>query len=334
MPLDLVVPDLLLAAGAPGAMRELRLPWAERWIARADPQRVDIRGLEAWLARAFAIAEPAPAAAIALAGDDAARPGSWLRADPVHLRIGQDAVALHDASVLEVTRAEATDLVAALQAHFASDGLEFLAPVPDRWYVRVPEAELPRTTPLAQAVGRNVFGLLPRGSGRINWGAAITEAQMVMSTHAVNVAREEAGRPAINSVWFWGEGSVPSQVASPYALVHAADAFARGLARLAGVRAPGAAGGFDAVDAVGPAEGVLVVEDGLTRALRGGGEAAWADAARDLDDRWFAHLGSAAERFEGIRLVLPGPRDTLVATLGPQARWRWFRSRKPLTAHA
>ena len=33
-------------------------------------------------------------------------------------------------------------------------------------------------------------------------------------------------------------------------------------------------------------------------------------------------------------MVLPGPRDTLVATLGPQARWRWFRSRKPLSAHA
>ena len=334
MPLDLIVPDLLTPADAPAGMRALRLPWAERWLARADKQRLAIRGLDTWLAHAFKLDDPAPVAAIALAADDAPRPGHWLRADPVHLRVGQDSVTLHDAAVLDVSRAEAAELVAALQALFAADGLEFAAPVADRWYVRVPEGELPRTTPLAQAVGRSVFGLLPRGPGRINWGSAITEAQMVMSNHAVNAAREESGRPAINSVWFWGEGAAPARIESPYALVHAADPFARGLATLAGVRALAEARGFDCIDAVRDNQWVLVVEDRLTRALRSGGEEAWARAARALDDEWFAHLSKAAERFDGIRIVLPGPRDTLVATLSPQAKWRLFRSRKPLATHA
>ena len=38
--------------------------------------------------------------------------------------------------------------------------------------------------------------------------------------------------------------------------------------------------------------------------------------------------------FEAVRLVLPGARDTLVATLRPGSRWRFFRSRKPLAAYA
>ena len=334
MPLDLVIPDLLVPADAPAAMRELRLPWAERWVARAAPQRVALRGLDAWLTRAFAVPEPSGIAAITLAADDQPRPGNWLRADPVHLRIGQDAVALHDAAVLDVTPAEAAALVAALQAHFESDGLEFLAPAADRWYVRVPDGEVPATTPLANALGRNVFGLLPKGSGRINWASALTEAQMVLASHAVNAAREEAGRPAINSVWFWGEGAAPAKVESAYALVYARDAVARGLGRLAGTRTLPPVESFALVDAVRTTEWVLVVEDRLTTALRAGGEAAWASAANALDDAWFADLGRAAQRFDGVRIVLPGPRDTLVATLSPRSKWRLFRARKPLVTHA
>jgi hypothetical protein len=334
MPLDLIVPDLLSPADAPEAMRALRLPWTERWVARADAQRLPHRGLESWLARAFHVDDPPPVAAVTLAADDAPRPGHWLRADPVHLRIGQDAVALHDAAMLGVTAAEAAALVGALQSLFAADGMEFVAPAPDRWYVRVPEGEVPRTTPLAAALGRNVFGMLPKGSGRIKWPAALTEAQMVMSAHEVNTLRESTGLPAINSVWFWGEGTAPARVESSYALVHADEPFARGLGRLAGVRTLPTPRGFAEIDAVRPDEWVLVVDDRLTRALRSGGEEAWLAAARELDEGWFSGADDALHRFEAVRIVLPGPRDTLVATLSPRARWRWLRTRKPMAAHA
>jgi hypothetical protein len=334
MPLDLIVPDLLPSADSPEAMRALRLPWIERWLARAEPQRLAHRGLESWLARAFSLPDPPPVAAVTLAADDRPREGAWLRADPVHLRLATDAVTLHDASALEVTREEAAALVGALQDHFAGDGLEFVAPAPDRWYVRVPTGEVPRTKPLAEAIGRNVFGLLPRGEGKIKWPAAITEAQMVLGAHPVNQAREDAGKPAINSVWFWGEGVLGSPVRSSYALVYANDAFARGLGKLAGVATHPTPRGFPGVDAVRADEWVLVVDDRLTLALRAGGEPDWSAAARALEEAWFASLGDALDRFDGMRIVLPGPRDTLVATVSPNARWRWLRKRKPLAAHA
>ena len=334
MPLDLIIPDLLLHPSAPESMLGLRLPWVERWLVRAERQRIALRGLNAWLARAFSLAEPPPVGAVTLAADDKPAPGTWLRADPVHLRIAGDAVILHDAAALEITADEAAHLLAALQSHFAVDGIEFSAPVPDRWYARVPDGEDPRTTALEEAVGRNVFGLLPKGSGRINWGSAITEAQMVLAAHPANAAREAAGKPPINSVWFWGEGAAPATVTSPYALAYAGDPFAVGLARLAGIRALPAATSLDRVDAVRPEEWVLAVDDRLTAAVRAGDEARWIDAARALDDSWFARLGEAAQRFEGMRLVLPGPRDTLVATISPGARWRWFRKRKALATHA
>ena len=334
MPLDLVVPDLLLPVEAATTVQPGRLAALESWLARGNTRRLPHRGLTAALAASFGVPDPVPVAAITLAADDAPRPGTWLRADPVHLQVGQDAVALHDASMLDVTPAEAAALAAALQAHFASDGLVFSTPAADRWYVRVPEGETPHTVPLTAALGRNVFGLLPKGSGRINWQGAITEVQMLFAQHPVNAAREAAGRPSVNSVWFWGEGTLPSSVASPYALVCAGEPFAAGLARIAGVRTVAPPADFAAIDAVREDQSVLVVLDALGGPLRRGDAEGWNRAARLLEERWFAEIDRAIRRFERVSLVLPGPRDTLVVTLTPTTRWRWFRSRKPLAAHA
>jgi hypothetical protein len=334
MPLDLLVPDLLLPADAPPAMAGLRLPWVERWMARGETQRLPLKGTEAWLARAFLLPGDAPVAPVSLAGDDAPRAGAWLRADPVHMRVGQDSVTLHDASILAVTRPEADALGAALKAHFAADGLELVTPHPERWYVRVPEGEMPVTTPLPLATGHNVFGLLPKGTGRINWGSAITEAQMVLSNHEVNSAREAANQPAINSVWFWGGGVMPERVESSYALLYASEPFARGLGKLAGVRTLDPAASFEAIDAVRANQWVLLVDDRLTHALRSGDEAGWVKAAQAIDETWFARIGRHTDRFDGLRLVLPGPRDTLVVSISSRSKWLWFRTRRPLTDHA
>jgi len=333
MPLDLLVPDLLLPPEAPAGLRELRLPALERWLARADMQRVAARGANAWLAEAFALPGIPAVAAISLAADGEPREGAWLRADPVHLRLDQDAVALHGPPILDVGRDEAAVLVAELQSMFASDGLEFVAPAPDRWYVRVPEGELPRTTALEDALGRNVFGLLPRGSGRINWPSAITETQMVFSGHPVNSARESEGRLAINSVWFWGEGTLPAKVGSPYALIYANDPFALGLGKLSATRSIALPAALKGVDAVRETESVLVVLDNLATPLQRGDEAQWKRAAQALEESWFMALGEAIERFEKVRIIFPGASHTRVATLTAGSRWRFFKTRKPLAAH-
>ena len=345
MPLDLLVPDLLLPTDAPPGLRALRLRALEKWLARADTTRVPGSRCVDWLAARYAIGSPVPVAAIALAGEGGTASGAWMRADPVHLRIDHDYVKLHDASSLGVTREEATALVAALQAHFAGDGLEFRALAADRWYVRAPEGTLPKTTPLEEANGRDVFGLLPEetsprrspgpnASRAINWRSTLTEAQMMMSTHEVNERREALGKPAINSVWFWGEGSLPPNVSRPYALVYANDAFARGLGAVSGAEVRPPPKGIAEVDLVRPDDSALVALDALTAPLHRGDEAAWTAAAQGLDAGWFAGIGDAIARFGEVRLVLPAERDTRVARLDSNARWRWFRSRKPLAAHA
>ncbi|HET7728425.1 MAG TPA: hypothetical protein VFK48_00205 [Usitatibacter sp.] len=334
MPLDFVVPGLLLPPGAPEGLRASRQPVVERWLARADVTRLPHRGLHAALASSFDLPSPPPVAAITLAADNAVHPGTWLRADPVHLRLGQATGTMHDTAALEVTASEANALVAALQAHFAEDGLEFVAPVPSRWYVRVPEGEAPATVPLDEALDGDPFSLLPRGTGRINWPGVVTEAQMVLSAHAVNREREARRLPAINSVWLWGEGSAP-QVRSPYALVYSDDPFARGLGRIAGVRSMELPPGFAGVDAVPDAESVLVVVASLEEALRRGDAEAWGRELERIAQAWFAASDAALHTFGRVNLVMPGAGGTVVASRTPGFRWkRLFRSARPLSAYA
>jgi hypothetical protein len=305
MPLDLLVPDLL-----PAPPESPRLPSLEKWLARADIERE----APGWLARAFGL-EELPVAAMERGPGDAG--SAWMRADPVHLRVQGDELHLYDSSVLEVKPAEARSLVEALQSHFAADGLEFSAPSPDRWYVRIAEGEAPRTTPIADAKGRNVFGLLPADA---KWRSAMTEAQMILAQHEVNTRRESEGRLPINSTWFWGAGTLPAPGARPYAIVYADDALVQGLGSWSGARVASIPGSLADVELERAGDAILVE-------LRFG-------AHSDADDRWFSSLGAAIDRFDRVRLVMPSGAATLVATLTASARWRWLRTAKPLATYA
>jgi hypothetical protein len=332
MPLDIVIPHLLLPPDAPEKLRALRLPGAERWLARADFSTANATGGDAWIAAEHGISNPVPHAAISLAGEGIDTEGEWIRADPVHLRVDHDDVVLHDGSVLELNTDETASLVAALQAHFAADGFEFQAVSPQRWYVRVPAGESPTTVPLERAIGRNVFGMLPRGTGRINWPSALTEAQMTLSSHDVNT-RRSATKLAVNSLWFWGEGPRPAGLSKRYDVVYADDAFSLGIARLSGAEARVLPAGIDGV--TGHASGpMLVVITALARALRHGGEGEWISAATALDRQWFGAMAKAIARFGTVRVILPTEKNTRIATLTGASRWRIFRSRKPIGQHA
>lgn len=331
MPLTLLVPDLLVPAPAPEAAGP-RLPALETWLARAERRREPGTGSR-WLAAQWGLGEEAPVAALTLAADGGPREGEWLRADPVHQRVAGHGLVLHDAGAIAPTREESDCAIAELNRFFAADGLEFVAPVPERWYVRVPPGELPRTVPLDDVVGRNPFGMLPEGAGRLRWPSLFSEAQMLLAGLAFNRAREAQGRPALNAVWFWGGGTHPAALPRPFASVAADATLPRALALASGCAVQSLPAGLAQLPSSGSA-GTLAVVDALTRPMRQGDRDAWLAAARALDRDWFVPLGRALGAFGHIRIVLPGERDTAVFELAGRARWRFFRRPRPIHTHA
>ena len=79
----------------------------------------------------------------------------------------------------------------------------------DQWFVSSKNKITIETTPLVDAVGRNVNFILPTGKDSSQWKQVLTEAQMLMHTHEINVQREDAGQQIINSLWFYGSGKLP-----------------------------------------------------------------------------------------------------------------------------
>jgi hypothetical protein len=317
---SLFIPDFFSAENVSAAQRSAAV---ETLIARGRRKRKPPIAPEHWLFERFGAAKQLdwPVAPYTLLADGGA-PGEnfWMRADPVHLSVGNDSLRLGGAAP-GVTRSEADALLGTLNRHFG-ETLVFHAPRPERWYVRLPEAASIVSTPPSAALGHPIAEKLPAGAGAMRLHSLMNEAQMLLHEHPVNADREARGAQAINSVWFWGGGTLAAPKARPFSLVFADDPLARGLALAAGApgrQLPRSAGTM--LSAL-PDEGVaLVVLDSPERAA--------------LERDWFEPLLAAlqAGRIGMLTLDLLGADSLLeVETVRSDLRHFW-RMRKPLESY-
>ncbi len=291
---------------------------------------------DAWLCQTFGIAKQDdwPVAPLLLRADGI-NPENyfWLRADPVHLRPDRNRLVLA-ATIDDLNTEESAVLVTALNRHFASDGVVFGIAPAGQWYLRTERVPNIETTPLARVVGHDIDRHLPQGEDALDWHRIINEAQMTLNEHPVNAAREARGLPAVNSVWPWGGGVMPSQVATPYAIVWSNDPLARALAANIHRPLPPNAGAWLAECSGGETQ--LLVFSALENAAQSGDLNAWQAALMQLDRDWIAPLLVALHKpdIAGIKLVMPGTGQSIETELMPSHRWRWWRRRHPLTGYA
>src|SRR5450759_922275 len=216
----LVIPDLFLPKDfAAEVSAGLSVPALQKLLGRGASTKPLVLSAVEGAARTYGLGFPledllcelfdipfqgeAPIAPISAAFDGLAA-GCWLRADPVNLNLQRDQLLL---AGVQVGSEEAAALCASLNAHFAGQGMEFFAPHPQRWYVRLNALPLMRTTPLSQVIGGDVRGALPSGAEAARWHQLFNEIQMLLYAHPLNEAREARGESTINSVWPWGGGS-------------------------------------------------------------------------------------------------------------------------------
>jgi len=223
---ELVVPNLF-SAGATG-----RYPGLELLLARGrrDVQGPNPKLLERWLHDAFSLEEngiPAGALSVIAANRD---PGSdsWLRADPVHLRLMRDHLVVVPAEALAITHAEADAFCTSLNGHFTGV-MQVNALDPGRWTARVFNRDLELDdVPALQVAGRQIA--FARGHA-----PELTQIQMVLHAHPANAVREARGEPTINSLWLWGAGRA-GKATSRWSSVLAEEPLVMGLALLARTR--------------------------------------------------------------------------------------------------
>jgi hypothetical protein len=152
----------------------------------------------------------------------------------VHLRADRDRVLLLATEQLQVTELEAKTLTSMLEDNYRDEHWVVRVMTPHCWCISLAQPAEVEFVPLAAAVGGDVYSLLPSGEQARLWRQRLNEIQMLLHDTQVNRVRTARGDLEINSVWFWGEGSLHSlsqcaKQALPF-LVVSDDAFVRGLA--------------------------------------------------------------------------------------------------------
>ena len=239
--LTLIAPEIAPAwrqAIADGAARWPRLErLGGRGSIRAlSPPRAGLRMWQVALLDALGVHDYAayPSAAVTRTGD-AAQPARdfWLHLQPMHFIAGLDrltAVMLHGAS--SVARAEIAELEPTIGAHLRTAGMQLVTTSRGDWLVHSERVLDLQTAPPEAAVASPLEQAMPQGRDGPALRRLMTELQMLLHEHPVNVERQRRGIPEINAVWLHGSGEI--RELPRYALPQAFgdDLYLRGIYRL------------------------------------------------------------------------------------------------------
>ncbi|WP_147652710.1 phosphoglycerate mutase [Vulcaniibacterium gelatinicum] len=300
-------------ARLPGALPDA----VARALGRADALPAGEGGERAQLLRHFELLPRGwPVAALTRQRDAGDAPAhGWLRADPVYARPDINGVRLlAHGETMRLAREDAEAFLPALRPLFGDAGFPIDAPAPTRWYLRLPrEARLPAFAEPSEALGADLFEHLPEGPEGRRWRVLLSEAQVILHNHPHNAARVAAGKPPVNSLWFWGGGVLPDHVRTVHAAVHGGEVLLAALAQAAGRDAAPLPACF------APREGALLYD------LR---------AARDpaaLAEAWLVPAVEALRRGTLDALELDF-EDGARFRFAPRQRWRFWRRPRPAFA--
>ena len=249
-----------------------------------------------------------PAAPVAYLGARGEDPATWcMMADPVHLHARRHELIMVRAPDLTIAVDEAAELAALLEREYADLGWRLSVMEPDSWVLfpgAVPDL---LTSPPARIGAHNVDPYLPDGPDALEWRRRLNEIQMLFHDASVNNRRESAARLPINSVWFWGGGTLPAPVARTWDQVYAADDLTRGLAALTGT----------------PISRRPPADTEIRDLLQTGDRKVLISLPDDADSGWMQVLLSLLEDGGGrVRLIRPDG-----AAMVPQApRRRWWQA--------
>ncbi|MRR51635.1 MAG: hypothetical protein EG825_12095, partial [Rhodocyclaceae bacterium] len=211
MRLTLVLPGLLWPRQALiDSSFDLDLPALAQLLGRGQRTFGAGVGLESWLAQTLGFTGwPAAAWRAGAAGIESQHA---LCLDAAHLSLGQNAMSLAPVHLdAEESRALAIDL-----APLFADLGDWHDIAPGQWLLTLAAPPAFTTTPLPQALGRDIKSLLPRGEAVRPWQKRLMEAEMTLHGHSVNRARQADGRPEVNTLWFWGEGALEAPLHGPF----------------------------------------------------------------------------------------------------------------------
>ena len=285
-----------------GAGSRLRARLLERLLARADTPTV----VTDWRADAFRLIAPQSAsmpgvgAAALCAEQGSVDAASVFIATPVHYIAEMSNVRLAADGILSLSRPDADALAADFNRVWHDAGIRLVSGRSQTPLFCLTDRALDAATRDPEDVlDRHIENYLPSGADAPRLRQLMSEIEMWLFEHAVNLTRSAGAAPAVNGLWLWGGGSALASLPPVEGWTAGNDPFFNAFA------------GSRAV----PASGVIVIDAEP-------GSDAWRDAERWLE-RSVEDLHSG--RISRLDLSAAG------RCFSVKGRWNWrpWRGRRP-----
>ena len=182
------------------------------WLARSDLSRGRARReLLSQIVGELGLPYPAEGlAALRMWGQTGDRPNVWIAAaDPVYLEPRLDHLCLHALRQHGVSAAYLSPLIDHLQQALA-DGADYgFVHLGSCGYLRTDSPIATAKVPARVLDQESPGEYLPKGDGADAHRKLISEIEMALHDHDINLLRARRGLPPINSLWIWGGGVAP-----------------------------------------------------------------------------------------------------------------------------
>jgi hypothetical protein len=230
----------------------------------------------------------------------------------VHLLAGLDTLRLHPAGLLATSLEEQVALSADFEQVFQGSGWALRATQRRELLLEGPPAESITSQDPARFLGRAVREGVPQGVGAAALRRLMSEIEMWLHEHPLNLRRMAAGALPINGLWLWGGGSAASPRVRQLPPLFGEDLAAEALWQLAGQSIQPLPASWAALPDTRERGAVLIVP-----VPSGAGP----DGLLGLEQQWIAPLLAHALQGGGATLLCANKRFTL----GGGARWKLWR---------
>ncbi|MEL7186771.1 MAG: hypothetical protein AAFN50_10140 [Pseudomonadota bacterium] len=162
-------------------------------------------------------------------GQTSERPTGWIAAaDPVYLEPQMDYLCLHALRRTGVPASEMRTVVDHLQTTLGYDKSVGFIRLGSYGYVSSQKPFATSHVPAYVVDQQEPGEYLPSGEETALHRNVLSEIEMALHEHPINLERIEAGKQPINSLWLWGGGMAPEAKAKPQPPLYSEDALLTG----------------------------------------------------------------------------------------------------------
>ncbi len=202
-----------------------------RWLARAELTQVT-EPTELLGSILGTLNLPAPASglgALRMWGQTGDRPTVWVAAaDPVYLEPRLDHLCLHSLADGLAPASDLRPLFDHLQQTLVENANYGFARVGSCGYLRAADSIATADMPSYVVHGQMPNDFMPTGDAADGYRSLISEVEMSLHDHEVNLRRQRHGLQPVNCLWFWGGGHAPEQYTEPHPPLFANDPLLKG----------------------------------------------------------------------------------------------------------